>query len=128
LGLDSFAINLFGATSAGKTISLLVAASVDGNIGDSGLPGWADSDAGIEDQARGHRDSVMALDETADGDDGVTALQAKARRLAFLIARNRPRKLSRTYERNNALVGREWRDYCSQLKRACARRDRASSR
>ncbi len=110
LGMDSFAINLFGDTSQGKTIALKVAASVDGNLAETGLPAWADTDAGIEDQLRGHRDCVMALDETADGDQGPAELQAKARKLAFAIARNRPRKLARTYERGNSLTGRESRN------------------
>jgi hypothetical protein len=109
LRLDSFAINLFSPTSDGKTTCLKVAASVDGLIGDTGLPGWADSVAGLEDQARGHRDCLMPLDESADGDHVQMSLEKKARMLAFLFARNRPRKLSRIYERNNALRNREWR-------------------
>jgi len=65
--------------------------------------------AGLEDQARGHRDCLMPLDESADRDHVQMSLENKARMLAFLFARNRPRKLSRVYERNNVLRNREWR-------------------
>jgi putative DNA primase/helicase len=68
LGLDSFGINWFSNTSDGKTLCLIVAASVAGLVGAEGLPGWADSQAAIEDLARGHRDCVMALDESGDGE------------------------------------------------------------
>jgi hypothetical protein len=62
----------------------------------------------MEDQARGHRDCVLPLDESGDGDSKVP-LEVKAKTLAFMIARNRPRRLSKRYERANALQGREWR-------------------
>jgi uncharacterized protein (DUF927 family) len=108
LGLDSFGINWFSDTSHGKTLCLFVAASVVGLAGIEGLPGWADSQAGIEDLARGHRDCVMPLDETGDGGHQMP-LEEKARMLAFLLGRNRPRKLSKRYERNHNLTNREFR-------------------
>lgn len=108
LGLDSFGVNFFSDTSDGKTRCLFVAASVPGHVGKGGLPSWADSPPAIEDLARGHRDGPMALDESADGEDQM-ALEEKARMLAFLIARNRPRKLSKVYERNHNLGDREYR-------------------
>jgi putative DNA primase/helicase len=109
LGLDSFGINWFSDTSDGKSHAVFAAASVAGLMGPAGLPSWADSEPAIEDQARGLRDCVMPLDETADGEDKNTPLEKKARILAFLIARNRPRRLSRIYERNNNLENREFR-------------------
>jgi uncharacterized protein (DUF927 family) len=108
LGLDSFGINWFSDTSDGKSHSLYVAASVAGLMGAEGLPSWADSQPAIEALARGHRDCVMPLDETADGEDQMP-LEKKARQLAFLIARNRPRRLARTHERNHSLENREFR-------------------
>ena len=66
MGMDSFAINWFSTTSDGKTAMLFIAASVAGLIGPGGLPGWADSEPGMEDQARGHRDCVLPLDESGD--------------------------------------------------------------
>ena len=51
----------------------------------------------------------MALDEFGDGEHQMR-LEKKARMLAFLIARNRPRKLSKVYERNNGLEPRESRN------------------
>ena len=106
--MDSFAINWFSKTSDGKTTLLYAAASVAGLISDDGLPGWADSEAGLEDQARGHRDCTMPSDDSGDGSDKVP-LHVKARALAFMVARNRPRRLAKRYERANALQGREWR-------------------
>jgi hypothetical protein len=107
MGMDSFAINWFSTTSDGKTAMLFIAASVAGLIGPDGLPGWADSEPGIEDQARGHRDCVLPLDES--GDTGKVPVRDKAKMLAFMIARNRPRRLSKKYERANALQDREYR-------------------
>jgi putative DNA primase/helicase len=109
LGLDSFGINWFSDTSDGKTTSLVVAASVPGLVGPEGLPGWADSEPALEALLRGCRDCPMALDESGDGEHQMR-LDKKARRLAFLIARNRPRKLSKVYERNNGLESRETRN------------------
>jgi hypothetical protein len=108
MAMDSFAINWFSDTSDGKTTMLFAAASVAGLIGADGLPGWADSEPGMEDQARGHRDCVLPLDESGDG-NGKVPLNDKAKMLAFMIARNRPRRLSKRYERANALQVREYR-------------------
>ena len=77
-------------------------------MGIEGLPCWADSPPGMEDLVRGHRDNVMPLDESADGEHQ-TPLVEKSRMIALLIARNRPRKLSRTYERNHKIANREFR-------------------
>jgi uncharacterized protein (DUF927 family) len=86
---------------------LFIAPSVAGLISSDGLPGWADSEPGIEDQALGHRDCILPLDES--GDSGKVPLKEKAKTLAFMIARNRPRRLSKRHERANALRDREWR-------------------
>jgi uncharacterized protein (DUF927 family) len=107
MNMDSFAINWFSTTSDGKTAMLFIAASVAGLISRRGLPGWADSDPGIEDQALGHRDCILPLDET--GDTGKIPLKDKAKMLAFTIARNRPRTLSKKHECANRLQDREWR-------------------
>jgi Domain of unknown function (DUF927) len=108
MGMDSFGINWFSDTSDGKTTMLFIAASVAGLIGVTGLPGWADSEPGLEDQAYGHRDCLVPLDESGDG-NGKVPPEQKARMLAFMIARNRPRKLSNQYERAHRLQGREYR-------------------
>jgi hypothetical protein len=109
LGMDySFGINWFSDTSDGKTLCLLVAASLAGLVGDEGLPCWADSQPGIEALARGHRDNVMPLDETADGEHQMP-LEKKSQMVAFLITRGRPRKLSPVYERNHNLAKREFK-------------------
>ena len=50
----------------------------------------------------------MPLDETGDGEHQMP-LEKKARMLAFLIGRNRPRKLSKRYELNHNLTNREFR-------------------
>jgi hypothetical protein len=108
MGMDSFGINWFSGTSDGKTSMLFIAGSVAGLIGVTGLPGWADSEPGLEDQAYGHRDCLVPLDESGDG-NGKVPPEQKARMLAFMIARNRPRKLSNQYERAHRLQGREYR-------------------
>jgi uncharacterized protein (DUF927 family) len=108
LNMDSFAINWFGLTSEGKSFLLKAAASVSGLIGPDGIPGWADTEAAFEGQAMGHRDCIMPLDETADGASKMP-LEQKARMLAFIIARNRPRKFSKDYEKKHGLKNREYR-------------------
>jgi uncharacterized protein (DUF927 family) len=85
LGIDSFGLNLFSDTSDGKTLVLYVAASVDGLIGPDGLPGWADSEPGMEHQSHGHRDGLMPRDETADGDRGGDTLKTKTRMVGFQV-------------------------------------------
>jgi uncharacterized protein DUF927 len=109
LDMDSFGLNLFSDTSDGKTHLLTVAASVDGLITDDGFPGWGDSETGLEDQAVGYRDGVFPLEETGAADRGPASLSEKARTLAFLVGRNRPRRLSKKYEFDNALTRREFR-------------------
>ncbi len=108
LNMDSFAINWFGPTSEGKSFLLKGGASVSGLIGPDGLPGWADTEPAFEGQAMGHRDCMMPLDETADGENKMQ-LEKKARMLAFVIARNRPRKLSKIFEQEHGLGNREYR-------------------
>jgi hypothetical protein len=83
-------------------------ASVSGLIGPDGLPGWADSEPAFEGQAMGHRDCMMPLDETADGENKMPLVE-RARMLAFGISRNRPRQLSPTYEKQHGLGKREYR-------------------
>jgi uncharacterized protein (DUF927 family) len=108
LGAESFGINWFSDTSDGKTLLLIVGASVAGLNGPGGLPVWADSEAGIECLACGHRDNLMPLDESGDGEHRMPP-EKTARMIAFLITRNRPRKLSKKYELNHNLGGREFR-------------------
>jgi uncharacterized protein (DUF927 family) len=95
-------------TSDGKTSMLFIAASAAGLIRAEGLPGWADSEPGLEDQAYGHRDCLLPLDESGDG-NGKVPPEKKAKMLAFMIARNRPRRLSGQYESAHGLQGREYR-------------------
>ena len=108
LNMDLFGINWFGQTSEGKSFLLKAGASVSGLIGPDGLPGWADTEAAFEGQAMGHRDCMMPLDETADGEHKMP-LDQKARMLAFVIARNRPRRFSKGYEKQHGLENREYR-------------------
>jgi hypothetical protein len=108
LGMDSFAINWFGPTSEGKSFLLKAGASVSGLIGPDGVPGWADTEPAFEGQAMGHRDCMMPLDETADGEQKIPLVE-RARMLAFGIARNRPRKFSPAYEKQHGLGKRDYR-------------------
>ena len=109
LFMDSFAINLFGPTSTGKTSLLCGAASVPGLISEAkGLPKWADSDAGIEQLAIGHRDGLMLLDESGDEDGNVPA-HKKAQRLAYLFSRNRAKILNKSYLKTINLTDRDFR-------------------
>jgi uncharacterized protein (DUF927 family) len=109
LGMDSFGLNLYSDTSTGKTSCLIAAASVSGLIGERGLPGWADSHAAIEQLIVGHRDGLVPLDETGDGEDKISLAQ-KARLLAFAIGRNRPRNLDKGYEKSSKLTTRDCRN------------------
>lgn len=109
LGMDSFALNLFGLTSTGKTTLLCGAASVPGlNNKETGLPKWAESDVGIEQLAIGHRDGILPLDESGD-QGGKMQVHEKAKRLAFLFSRNRAKTLDKTYQKKINLTVRDFR-------------------
>lgn len=109
LKMDSFAINLFGTTSTGKTSALYAAGSVAGLFGDNGLPGWADSPPALEQLAVGHRDGILPLDDTADEGGSTLPIQKKAKLFAFMFARNRGRNLDKSYERKTNLSVKEFR-------------------
>jgi hypothetical protein len=109
LGMDSFALNLFGATSTGKTGGLYAAGSVAGLIGENGLPGWSDSVPGLEQLAVGHRDGVLPLDDAGDEGGGPLPIHKKARLLAFMFGRNRRRNLDKSYEKKSKLTTKEFK-------------------
>jgi Domain of unknown function (DUF927) len=109
LGMDSFALNLFAPSSAGKSSLLCGAASVPGLINkDVGLPRWSETDAAIEQLAIGHRDGLYPLDESGD-QDGRVEPHEKAKKLAFLFSRNRARTLDKTYQKKINLTVRDFR-------------------
>lgn len=109
LRMDSFAINLFGTTSIGKTSLLCGAASIPGlNNEKTGLPKWADSETGIEQLAIGHRDGLLPLDESGDR-SGTMPVHEKAQRLAFLFSRNRAKTLDKNYQKTINLTDRDFR-------------------
>lgn len=109
LRMDSFAINLFGQTSMGKTSLLHGAASVPGLHNDStGLPKWADSETAIEELAIGHRDGLLPLDESGD-QGGSMPVHEKAKKLAFLFSRNRAKTLDKNYQKRINLTVRDFR-------------------
>jgi putative DNA primase/helicase len=69
LGIGSFGFQLFGPTSIGKTIVLIVGGSVWGcRVGASSQLGfletWATTQEGVERYGRTHKDSLLGLDET----------------------------------------------------------------
>jgi uncharacterized protein (DUF927 family) len=99
LGMDSFALNLFGTTSTGKTGGLYAAGSVAGLFTENGLPGWSDSISALEQLAIGHRDGVLPLDDTGDG-GGPLPISQKAKHLAFMFGRNRGRTSTNSMKRN----------------------------
>jgi hypothetical protein len=109
LNMDSFALNLFGTTSTGKTSGLYAAGSVAGLFGENGLPGWADSITGLEQLAVGHRDGILPLDDTADEGNNTLPIHKKATLLAFMFARNRGRNLDKSHERKVNLTVKEFR-------------------
>src|SRR5438445_4103806 len=109
LNMDSFALNLFGTTSTGKTTALYAAGSVAGLFGDNGLPGWADSISALEQLAVGHRDGILPLDDTADEGGSSLPIQKKAKLFAFMFARNRGRNLDKSYEQKTNLSVKEFR-------------------
>jgi hypothetical protein len=109
LNMDSFALNLFGTSSTGKTSGGLYAAGCTaGLFGENGLPGWSDSIPALEQLAVGHRDYLLPLDETS-GDSGPIPIEKKAKHLAFMFGQNRGRALDKSHERKVNLVVKEFR-------------------
>jgi hypothetical protein len=110
LNIDSFALNLFGTSSTGKTGGGLYAAgSVAGLFGENGLPGWSDSIPALEQLAVGHRDYVLPLDETGGNQSGPIPIEKKAEHLAFMFGQNRTRALDKSYEKKVKLSVKEFR-------------------
>jgi len=111
LGFDSFAINWFGKTSGGKSTIIRAAAAVGGLFEEDGynLPTWGDTDAAFEAQAMGHRDCLFPIDETGDAERNDVPLHIRAKRWAFTLSRNRPRKTDVSYARAKGHFGRECR-------------------
>jgi hypothetical protein len=110
LNMDSFALNLFGTSSTGKTGGGLYAAgSVAGLFSRNGLPGWSDSISALEQLAVGHRDYVLPLDETGGNESGPIPIEKKAEDLAFMFGRNRGRALDKSHERKVNLSVKEFR-------------------
>jgi hypothetical protein len=109
LNMDSFALNLFGTSSIGKTSGLHAAGSVAGLFGEKGLPGWADSVPSLEQLAVGHRDGALPLDDTADEGGSTLPIHKKAKLLAFMFGRNRGRNLDKSYEKKANLTVKEFR-------------------
>ena len=114
LGIDSFGINWFSDTSDGKTLCLMVAASVAGLWVPTDCRAGPTVSQPSKPWREGHRDNVMPLDESADGEHQMP-LKRRREMVAFLIARGRPRKLSPIYERNHNLANREFRIILSAL-------------
>ena len=111
LMMNSFAINLCGGTSGGKTTANVVAASVWGTIGPGlKLPSWADSRPAFEQLCAGYRDAFVPLDEAADGEEDEPDLRKRAKALAFAIGRNGPRNLNKAYLKANKLSTRDYRN------------------
>jgi hypothetical protein len=110
LNMDSFALNLFGTSSTGKTRGALCAAGcAAGLFGESGLPGWSDSLPALEQLAVGHRDYLLPLDETGGNESGPISIENKARYLAFMFGQNRTRALDKSYEKKVNLAVKEFR-------------------
>ena len=128
LGLNSFGINWFSDTSDGKSHAVFVAASVAGLMGPAGLPSWADSEPAIEDQARGLRDCVMPLDETADGEDKTTPLEKKARTPCIPDSKKSPSPVVANIRTQQQTGEQRVPNNCCQYQRASVGSDRARCR
>ena len=97
LGIGSFGFQLFGPSSIGKTIVLIVGGSVWGcRVGASShlgfLATWATTQEGVELYGRAHNDAFLALDETrlAGSDRDMGKLVATfIMRLAEGVSKNR---------------------------------------
>ena len=63
VGLQSFMVNLFGLSRAGKTTALLASTSIIGIGRENGLTNWNTTDGGFSETARLFNDSLMPLNE-----------------------------------------------------------------
>jgi putative DNA primase/helicase len=83
---------LFGNSTKGKTTCLIAASSVAGPGIRSELLNWDITDAGLEEVAAGHNDSLLCLDEVGQiRTDAPTSVAKKLRTHAFKLAGGRGR-------------------------------------
>ena len=93
--VDNVGVHLVGPSGCGKTTCLLVAKSVAGPAQRGQLPTWDFTDAGIEETAVSHNDSLLVLDELARSTD--TNQARRVQHVAYQIANGRARMRSRAY-------------------------------
>ena len=106
LNVGTFGIHIYGSSSQGKTTALKLAAS---SVGLRDLATMADSSQALEEMAVGHRDSVLLLDETSDGNRSDKELAQLVRAQSFGLARNRPRHKATRYENSGSPAREDFR-------------------
>jgi putative DNA primase/helicase len=95
-GFESGGFHLYGRSSAGKSIFLIVAQAVSGSARRGTLRTWSATVPGLIDAAVGHCDSTLCLDELAvalnDPKIGIKGVS----QAAFILASGRARTVSAT--------------------------------
>jgi putative DNA primase/helicase len=88
-GLQSFGLNLFGPSKAGKTTALLAATSVIGIGNEADLPNWNATSASQQETARLFRDSLLAANEVGLLAGRRKDAYARIRQMIYLFAEGR---------------------------------------
>jgi uncharacterized protein (DUF927 family) len=99
-GDESGGFHFRGSSTSGKTTAQIVAASVWGNLTDSGVRKWRSTLNGLEAVAEGHCDNLLILDELAQIDP------KEAGSAAYLLANGSGK--NRANEYGNARRSKEW--------------------
>lgn len=106
---DNCGIHLFGPSSKGKTTCLLAAMSVNGRAERRLVQTWNITEAGLEETAMGHNDTLMCLDELAII-SGNAAEKAKwMQKIHFMLASGTGRTRSKAYEAQHSIHNTPWR-------------------
>ena len=102
--------HLFGKTTKGKSICLIVASSVAGPGTRDELPNWDVTDGGLEEAAAGHNHSLLFLDETGHlRTDATASIAKKLRAHAFKLAGGRGRLRSSLWGHKLGARELKWR-------------------
>jgi len=102
--------HLFGKSTKGKTTCLIAASSVVGPGIRSELLNWDITDAGLEEVAAGHNDSLLCLDETGQiRTDATSSVAKKLRTHAFKLAGGRGRLRSSLWGQRLGARVLKWR-------------------
>ncbi len=107
-GVEGGGVHIEGESSRGKTTTLLVATSVNGDAVRSRLINWDITAAGLSEVAAAHNHSLLCIDEVSQASESDAKLAKKVRGTAFTLSSGRGRIRSKAYNQSVGSIDLEW--------------------